>query len=209
MKISIVIPSLLEHYKDAAINREQKLFRALKSIYAQTYQDFEIIFVCDNCKRSLELAIAFKKEHGDSRLKIYNYETEKKRVLFSAYPRNTGLSVATGDFICYLDIDDYFGENHLMNISKGITDDIDWIWFDDLVWNPGDKWTIQKRDVTKIYHCGTSNIAHKNSSDIFWIDSGYRHDWYFIDTLRNKFKKYKYVEGSEYRVCHLIGIYDV
>jgi len=79
-------------------NCEKYLKDAIDSIYQQTYQDWEIVFV-DNSStdRSGEIAKSY-----DKRLKYY--KTDKTIPLGEA--RNFGLQYCKGEFIAFLDTDD-------------------------------------------------------------------------------------------------------
>jgi glycosyltransferase involved in cell wall biosynthesis len=79
-------------------NGEKYLSEALDSIYAQTYQNFEIVFV-NNCSTDNSLQIA---KNYDERLKVVT--TPKVIPLYSA--RNYGLKSISGDYLCFLDTDD-------------------------------------------------------------------------------------------------------
>ena len=79
-------------------NGEKFLKKAIESIYAQTYQNWEILFV-DNqsTDRSLEVAKSF-----DERLRII--PTPEFMNLGQA--REFGLGHATGEYLAFLDVDD-------------------------------------------------------------------------------------------------------
>jgi hypothetical protein len=89
LKVSIVIPL----YNKAAYVR-----RALSSIAAQTFTDFELIVVDDG---STDDGARLVTEYGDSRFKLISQP--------NAGPgpaRNTGIAHARGEFIAFLDADD-------------------------------------------------------------------------------------------------------
>lgn len=92
MKISVVIP---------IYNVEQYLCKALDSVVNQTYKDIEIICVndgsTDNCKKIIEDYAS-----RDSRVKVVNQENAG---LYAV--RQTGVKIATGDYITYVDGDDW------------------------------------------------------------------------------------------------------
>ena len=79
-------------------NGEQYLKEALDTIYAQTYQDWEIIF-WDNASTDSSAEIA--RSYGD---KLKYFRGEKTVPLFAA--RNCALKEARGEFIAILDCDD-------------------------------------------------------------------------------------------------------
>ncbi len=98
--VSVIIPT---H------NRPDRLGTALKSVLNQDYQDFQIIVVNDGtCP--VEAVVA---EHNrDGRITLVNHA--RNRGL--AASRNTGLRLAIGKYICYLDDDDRFLPHHLRTL---------------------------------------------------------------------------------------------
>lgn len=92
-KLSIIIPNY---------NNERYLTKALNSLLEQTYKNLEIIVVNDASKGNCdEIMKKYLKE--DNRIKYVKHEENKQ--LFQA--RLTGADVATGDYIAFLDADDY------------------------------------------------------------------------------------------------------
>lgn len=81
-------------------NGERFLCDAIESVYAQTYRNWEIIFL-DNASNdaSKEIALSF-----DSKIKYYS--TKEKITLGEA--RNLALKKAQGEYICFLDCDDLY-----------------------------------------------------------------------------------------------------
>jgi glycosyltransferase involved in cell wall biosynthesis len=90
-KVSVVIPSY---------NRAEYIAATLDSVLAQTYTDFEIIFVDDGSADSTK-TILEKYCKRDSRVK-YIYQNNSER----AIARNAGMKQAQGDYICLVDSDD-------------------------------------------------------------------------------------------------------
>lgn len=87
-KVSVIIP----FYKGSNLLRE-----ALKSVFEQTYENTEIILVNDGSPEDLsELLFEFN-------TKIKYVEKENGG---AASARNKGISLASGDFIAFLDADD-------------------------------------------------------------------------------------------------------
>ncbi len=89
--VSVIIP---------VYNGEEYLASTIRSVAASTYKNIEIIIVDDGSKDSSAAIVKALKE-SDERIK-YFYKTNGGIV--SA--RNYGLSVASGDFICFADQDD-------------------------------------------------------------------------------------------------------
>ncbi len=89
--ISVIVP---------VYNAEKYLKTCLNSIVNQTYPNLEIICVNDGSPdNSLEILKSYSKK--DSRIKLIN---QKNQGLSGA--RNSGLKIATGDFITFVDSDD-------------------------------------------------------------------------------------------------------
>ncbi len=89
--VSVIIP---------VYNVAKLLERCVNSVLAQTYQNLEIILVDDgSTDMSGKFCDVFKKK--DSRVRVVHQEN---RGLSGA--RNTGLDLATGDFVTFVDSDD-------------------------------------------------------------------------------------------------------
>ena len=96
MKFSIIIPI----YKV-----EQFLIKCIESVVNQTYQNIEIILVDDgspdNCPKMCD-----EWADKDNRVKVIH---KKNEGLIAA--RKSGLRVATGDYVCFVDGDDWIEPN--------------------------------------------------------------------------------------------------
>lgn len=105
-KVSVIIP---------IYNVEKYLPDCLESVCNQTYKNLEIICVndCspDNCDKILQDYAA-----KDERIKIINRETNGG--LSTA--RNTGLDFATGEYIYFLDSDDWIDKNYIYAMVETI-----------------------------------------------------------------------------------------
>lgn len=92
-KVSIIVP---------CYNVEQYLDRCLESIVNQTLKDIEIILV-DDCSPDHVPQMCDEWASHDSRIKVIH--KEKNEGL--GFARNTGLEVATGEYVAFVDSDDY------------------------------------------------------------------------------------------------------
>ncbi len=96
-----------EHYKSLvsvimpAYNRAHVIGRAIKSVLAQTYNDFELIIVDDGSSDKTEEVV---RSFDDPRIRFLRHE--RNRGVCAA--RNTGIKASQGDFITFLDSDDEF-----------------------------------------------------------------------------------------------------
>jgi glycosyltransferase involved in cell wall biosynthesis len=81
-------------------NGEKYLIEAIDSVYSQTYSNWEIIFI-DNCSTDNTKEIV-----GQYDKKIKYHKTKENLELGEA--RAFGLEFCNGDFLCFLDVDDYY-----------------------------------------------------------------------------------------------------
>ena len=99
--ISVIVP---------VYNAEKYLHRCIDSILAQTFTDFELLLVDDGAKdRSGEICDDYAIK--DSRVKVFHKENGG---VSSA--RNVGLDNAKGDWISYIDSDDWIAKEYLSNL---------------------------------------------------------------------------------------------
>lgn len=102
MKISVVVP---------IYNVEKYIERCLDSILAQTYSDFELILVDDGSPdKSGDIAEEYAKK--DTRVKALH---KPNGGLSSA--RNYGIVRASGEYICFVDSDDWVEPTYLEELS--------------------------------------------------------------------------------------------
>lgn len=196
MKFTCVIPSFLGQYPGAASRRDEKLVRAVQSVLDQTYTDFELKVIADGCDLTMEIM----KQFTDPRVEAVKIQ---KAPLWDGAPRNTGLELAKGEFIAYLDIDDYWGDGHLRKIAEGLGE-YDWVFFNDLIFSGGE-WVERTCDIRKLGMNGTSNICHKRELGARWAHRGYAHDHHFNQSLMMKSRKYGKIATPEYFVMHIPG----
>lgn len=105
--LSVVIPNF---------NSEKWIERLLNSIESQTYKDYEVIVV-DDISEDNSPEILKKYKEGSDFPPFYYYENSKK--LWNGGSRNKGVEKAVGDYILFLDSDDYFdSDNCLQRIAK-------------------------------------------------------------------------------------------
>lgn len=101
--LSIIIP---------VYNAERVLERCLDSIIAQTYDNFECLLINDgSTDNSLFICEQFAEK--DSRIKVY---TQENKGVSSA--RNFGLKIAKGNWITFVDSDDYLSPIMYENLIK-------------------------------------------------------------------------------------------
>ncbi len=97
-RVSIIIP---------VYNSDKTISEALESVAAQTYTDYEIIVVNDGSSDQSESVI---KKYMRPPFDITYVEQINKG---AAAARNTGLRLAKGEFVAFLDADDLWDKNRL------------------------------------------------------------------------------------------------
>lgn len=100
-KVSIIIP---------IYNSSKYLDECINSVIKQSYKNLEIILVND---KSTDDSLSIINSYNDKRIKVINLDKNQG----VSIARNKGVEVATGDYICFLDSDDYW---NLKKIEKQV-----------------------------------------------------------------------------------------
>ncbi len=108
MKFSIILP---------IYNVEKYLRPCIDSILSQTFNDYEIILVDDGAKDSSP-QICDEYATIDNRIKVIHKTNGGQ-----ADARNAGLEIASGDYICYVDSDDYLANDNALQLLANKTKD--------------------------------------------------------------------------------------
>ena len=104
--ISIIVPVYgVEKYLDECI----------VSILRQSFTDFELILV-DDCSKDRSGEICDKYAKEDKRVRVHHNKDNKG----VASSRNIGIDMATGEYICFVDSDDYIFEDYLKTLYDEI-----------------------------------------------------------------------------------------
>lgn len=91
--VSVIIP----YY-----NREATIGRALDSVFRQSYRCWEVIVVDDGSRQCLHPGIAA--QLGDARVRVIRHPLNRG----VSAARNTGIAHARGDYLAFLDSDDWW-----------------------------------------------------------------------------------------------------
>jgi len=135
-KLSIILP---------IYNTEAYLEKCLDSILGNTFQDFELIIVNDGSPdNSEEIILKYIEKYKDKIVYI------KKENGGLSDARNTGLSIAKGEYISFIDSDDYIERNMYEEI-----------------------FTKLKEASFDIVSCDV-NLVYENSEKIDTVSCGYR-----------------------------------
>lgn len=104
MKVSITI---------CAYNEEEKLPRCIDSVIAQTYNNWEL-WVIDDGSTDNTAKIVHQYAEQDQRIHLHSQENQG---LSSA--RKAGIECAQGEYLTFIDADDYVGEQYLEHLLEG------------------------------------------------------------------------------------------
>ena len=131
MKFSVIIP---------LYNKAPYVRKALESVLAQTYTDFELIVVDDgSTDDSAEIAETMLREIKGYRLEVkgkddsiaetnaynlspINYKLIRQANAGVAAARNNGVAQANGDYLAFLDADDWWEPTYLESMAQLIED---------------------------------------------------------------------------------------
>lgn len=130
-KVSVIVP---------IYNVEKYLEKCINSLLSQTLEDIQIILVNDGSKdNSGNIAKEYEKNNKDRVI----YVEKENGGLSDA--RNYGLKYATGDFIAFLDSDDYIEKNAYEEMyNKAIEENADYVECD-FIWEFPNKIRIDKQ----------------------------------------------------------------
>lgn len=173
MKVSIVIP---------VYNVERQLKRCVDSVINQTYKNVEIILVDDgSTDDSGELCDQL--EHIDDRIIVIHQENKG---LSGA--RNSGMKNVTGDYVYFLDSDDYIEFDAIERLAeRAISTNADIIIGNYSIVN-------EKNEITK-----RDSFSKEVFTDGMWNSSGERFKYFFGrsygTTAWNKLYRVNYLSG--------------
>lgn len=103
VKVSVILP---------IYNEEKYLAKCLDSICGQTLKEIEIICVDDgSTDQSPHILEEYAKK--DSRIKVISQKNQ-----FAGAARNKGMACATGEYLSFLDADDYYASEMLEKMAK-------------------------------------------------------------------------------------------
>lgn len=102
---SIIIP---------VFNRQDFILVAIDSVIMQSFTNWELIIVDDGSTDDTAKVI---KSIDDSRIRYVYQENQERSVA-----RNNGIKIAEGEYICFLDSDDYYESDYLNSFRIAISE---------------------------------------------------------------------------------------
>ncbi len=112
--VSIIVP---------VYNTASYLSRCIESLVNQTYSDLQIILI-DDGSTDESGAIADEWQTKDPRIEVYHQQNQGL-----SCARNTGLVYAKGEYLCFIDSDDYIEAQLVQMLVENTNEDVDYIQF--------------------------------------------------------------------------------
>lgn len=103
MKFSVIIP---------LYNKAPYVAKAIDSVLSQTFTDYELIIIDDGSKDN-SFSFALKAIEGSNNCHIYKQENAGVSMA-----RNNGVALSQGEYLCFLDADDWWAPTFLEELSK-------------------------------------------------------------------------------------------
>lgn len=143
--VSIIIP---------CYNTAQYLHQCIDSVLQQTYRNIEVICVDDGSPDEVP-QILDEYSRLDKRVKVIH---QTNGGLSSA--RNSGLDICTGDYVTFLDSDDWISSDYIANVVAKIKDE-DVVLVDHIKTSVNENRVIRDFDHTIRYDANNINELHK------------------------------------------------
>lgn len=204
MKLSIIIP---------VYNSAVTISRCLDSIIASGETEYEIIVINDGSTDSTYSILEdYNKKYEN--LKVYHIENSGVSAA-----RNLGIKCAQGEYISFVDSDDYVSENYVSTILEHIQSDKDIYFFSGKVLS---EYQSKKNQLVFISPCNTmSEVKHnliKGKSNVPWDklykrdilvqnninfreDTSLGEDWIFAMDYFEKCKNFEVIQEILYFYC--------
>lgn len=184
-KVSVVVP---------VYNVEEYLERCIESIRNQTLEDIEIILVDDgspdNCPK-----ICDEFAEKDSRIKVVH-----KKNAGVAAARNSGLEIATGEYIAFVDSDDYIDKNMYQRMMEKVQEyDCDLVMCD-CVKEYGDHQEIYTHNIRGNFY----NLSQLREE--YYPQLLISYDMEYPATISNVVCLFKHNTFRRGKVCYMEGI---
>ncbi len=195
-KISVIIP---------VYNSEKHLNMCLESILGQTMQDFEIIIVNDGSTDGSQAIIDdYKARYDDKITAIYQENAGQ------ASARNKGLEKVCGEYIIFIDSDDYIEpETFEVIYNKAETSNLDIVCF---IWRETDReteilhsWNFRETPVDVRYILNTPSPCNKlfrswlfKENDIRFVENHIYEDLALIPTVALYTDKIGFIDNCLY-----------
>lgn len=171
---SVIIP---------AHNSQEFIYYGLRSIQDQSYKNYELIVVCDNCTDDTEyVAKAYD-------AKIFNVSFGR-----DGLTRDYGIQQATGDWILFMDDDDHFIHEYcFQQLADEINryDDIDLLAFGHICKHRGYIPPVEENIFRpRVDHVWSSAWKRATIGPARFGDAVFSSDTYFLRDMKSRVKSY-------------------
>lgn len=176
MKYTFIVP---------VYNGEKYIDRCLKSLLNQTYKNFEIIIINDGSTDNSESILDdYQKKH--SQIKVIH---QKNKGLSAS--RNLGIKKAIGDYLLFVDVDDYISDQTLAFIETKVSKPWDLIKFN---WTSNQKELDINLKEDKVSN-GSDAISYLiNKKEVFEMAVLYAYNKEYLEKTNFSFKENRYHE---------------
>lgn len=192
IKVSVIVP---------VYNTSLYLSKCLNSLVNQTLKDIEIIVINDgSTDNSLEIINGFKKDNKN--IVVINDSNHGQ-----GFARNRGIELAKGDFITFVDSDDFIDYDMLEKMYKVSKDydvvvcDINKVFENKIqVFKNYNKYSKEDNKNLMISHQGPVARLYRKElfKDIRFLEGVYYEDLGMIPVLSQNVNKVKYIEEAMY-----------
>ena len=174
---SVIIP---------AFNSEGHIRKLLDSIKSQSFNDYELVVICDSCHDNTE---KIAKEYGAV--------TETVSFGRDGLTRDRGVELATGEWILFADDDYWFLHNdcfsQLADCIRSLDDDTDVVAFGAIIRSQG--YDPPTNDLAHVWSACWKRSAIINAR---FGDAKFSSDTYFIASAKKYVRKYKLLDVPLY-----------
>lgn len=181
-KFSIIIP---------VYNIEEYLKECLESIINQSFKDFEVICVNDGSTDN-SLEILQKYAENDERFKVLNQENQGQGVA-----RNNALNIANGEYILFVDPDDFIELNMLEVFNERLDiQNVDVAFFDYQIFGENTKTKIVRfmDEMKKIFNLNINDNLVFNWQELVKDNFRYTAMMVWNKVYSNKFLKENHIQ---------------
>ncbi|MDB5162030.1 MAG: hypothetical protein JWM52_538 [Candidatus Saccharibacteria bacterium] len=203
MKNKLLISIIITNY-----NYGKYVTKAAESALNQTYPNIELIIIDDGSDDNSDIVIKDFVAKYPERNIHYVRHRENKGVV---YTRNEGIKLAKGEFISYLDADDYFNRNYISksyNIANEHKADVvypNWHFVGEWLGRPDTdfpEFTLEKLQLQEL-HCTPASLVRKSAikNHQFEVEK-VAEDWDFFIGLSLQGLKFKLAKDNyiNYRI---------
>lgn len=156
-------------------NAKNTIERSIRSVLNQTYKNIEYIIIDGG---STDGTLDIIKKHDNV---IDYYKSEPDDGIYNAM--NKGISLATGDYICLLNADDYYADDFIdSSVQKALKTNAD-IVYSRFAHSGNEKNTLAINDAVYIHHLNINHCTFLVTKDAYKVVGPYREDYKIVSDV--------------------------